>query len=399
MTSRCPGRSHQPWTRALPNSLTILHITAPAHVGGLESVVLALAAGHLARGHRVQVAAVLAEPAEDHPFVAALEQRGIPVASIRTAGRGWGQERRAVRALCSELAPSVVHTHGYRADVLDAGVARSLGVPIVTTIHGFTGGDVRNRLYEWVQRRALRRFDAVVAVSNPLASDLRAAGVPGSLVHVIPNGFDADAPRLDRAGARQVLGLSAHGFVAGWVGRLSREKGPDVFLHALELLADPDVEAVVVGDGPDRSALEQGGVGGGSVHWAGVVPAAGTLHSAFDVFVLSSRTEGIPIVLLEAMAAGTPIVATRVGGVPDMLSEAEALLVAPDDPPALADAIAAVRRDPVGARERAARARDRLRRQFSLPAWLDRYEVLYRSLVRGEATGEGGAVRGVETAP
>src|SRR5439155_8355849 len=124
----------------------------------------------------------------------------------------------------------------------------------------------------------------------------------------------------------------------------------------------------------------------------GTIPDVGRQFAAFDVFVLSSHTEGTPIVLFEAMAAGVPIVATRVGGVPDVVSPAEAALVAPADPVALAAEIRAVYRDPAVARARAQRASARLRRDFALAPWLDRYAAIYRLV--GRTTAATGAVAG-----
>jgi glycosyltransferase involved in cell wall biosynthesis len=118
-----------------------------------------------------------------------------------------------------------------------------------------------------------------------------------------------------------------------------------------------------------------------SIRWCGVVPDAGALFSAFDVFVLSSRTEGIPVVLLEAMAAQTPIVAARAGGVPEMLSDEEALLVAVDNPHALAVAMTEVRDNPAAAVVRATAARARLERDFVLDEWVKRYDRVYRSVL------------------
>src|SRR6266849_1325824 len=149
--------------------MIVLHVLAAGEVGGLERVVRSLAAGHRALGHAVRVAAVLEPRSSTHPFVRALDGEGLEIIAITVERRAYLKERAAVAALCSRLHPDVVHTHGYRADIVDAGVARRLGIPTVTTVHGFTGGDWKNRLYESLQRRALRRFDAVVAVSRPLA--------------------------------------------------------------------------------------------------------------------------------------------------------------------------------------------------------------------------------------
>jgi glycosyltransferase involved in cell wall biosynthesis len=169
------------------------------------------------------------------------------------------------------------------------------------------------------------------------------------------------------------------------VGRLIRVKGGDVFLDALSHLPAPRPVAAVVGYGTDAAALQQQATAlglAGSVRFYDNVRDAGRLFRAFDTYVLSSRSEGLPIVMLEAMAAGTPIVATRVGGVPDLLSETEGWLVAPEDPPALARAIATSLRDRDDARARAAGATRRLTAEFAMEPWLIRYEEVYRSVQR-----------------
>lgn len=385
----------------LSNALIILHVTAPAEVGGLESVVRMLAHGHQRMGHRVCVAGMFppSPPSlgDPHPFLDGLAELGVEVIPIRLPTRAYMRERSAVRRLCATLKPSIVHTHGYRSDVVAGSAARAAGVPIVTTVHGFTGGGARNRLYEWIQEGAFRRFDAVVAVSRAIAERLERRGVPRERIRILPNAFDPAAGRLDRAAARRVLGIPASDFTLGWVGRLSREKGADVFLDAMAELADDTVHASILGGGPDRADLEQRAIARGiapRLRWHGTVANAATLFAAFDAFVLSSRTEGIPIVVLEAMAAGTPIVAARVGGVPDMLSDEEAFLVPAEDPRALAAAIAALRANPDEAGRRAAAARRRLERDFALEPWLHRYEELYRSLARETPRVEGGSGAG-----
>jgi glycosyltransferase involved in cell wall biosynthesis len=263
-----------------------------------------------------------------------------------------------------------------------------LGIPTVTTVHGFTGGGWKNRLYERLQRRAYRKFDAVVAVSRPLAEQLIGDDVPPQRLHCVPNAWPETAPPLDRLAARRALDLREDGFLIGWVGRLSHEKGPDLLLDALVHLTDLPVNVSVMGSGREQRSLAARARRLGVarlVHWHGAVPDAARYFAAFDVFALSSRTEGTPIVLFEAMAAGVPIVATQVGGVPDVVLPVEAALVAPDDPFALAVAIRAAYCNPTAARERAERARTRLRRDFAMPPWLERYAAIYRLVSRPAA--------------
>jgi glycosyltransferase involved in cell wall biosynthesis len=363
----------------------ILHVVAPTEIGGLERVVQLLAQGQSGAGEEVHVAGVLDRASADHPLLDQLAAGGVPTHPIALSPRAYWRERTAMLELCRRLRPDVVHTHGARPDVVDAGVARRLGTPAVTTVHGFTGGDWKNRVYERLQRRAYRGFNAVVAVSRPLGEQLVRGGVPPGRVHVVPNAWEEATPPLDRAAARRVLGVGDDAFLVGWVGRLSREKGPDVLLDALLHLTDLPVSVAGVGSGPERQSLtaqvRQLGLQQ-RVRWHGAVRDAGRLFAAFDAFVLSSRTEGTPIVLFEAMGTGVPIVATRVGGVPDVVAPTEAALVPPDDPGALAAGIRAVYRNPAAARERARRARERLLRDFSVAPWLDRYEAVYRLVSR-----------------
>ncbi len=360
----------------------ILHAITPGVVGGLESVVRALAAGHVARGHEVTVVAVVDPEPDPHPLLMSLEEAGVRVVRIPARGRRYLHERRRLHGEIVRQHPDVVHTHGYRSDVLAGSAARAAGVPTLTTVHGFTGGDWKNRFYEAVQLRAFRRADAVVAVSRPLESLLRSRGVPARRLVFLRNAWAPGGQALSREEARQRLDLGGPEFHAGWVGRISAEKGLDVFLRAL---ADPrlqGVRAVVVGEGREGDACESLARSLGvsdRVTWCGMVPEAGRLVRAFDAFVLSSRTEGTPITLFEAMAAGVPVVASAVGGVPDVAGET-ALLVPPDDPPALAGALDAVRREPEPAAGRADAARRRLAEQYGTRPWLEAYETLYARL-------------------
>ncbi len=359
--------------------MRIVQLLAPARIGGLERVVQGLAIGQSKRGHEVVVAAVGEEPMPmDHPFRAPLDAAGITMREIIVPPRHYRAERQGIAELCREFRADVVHGHGTRPDVVNGDAIRRLGVPTVSTLHGWTRGSMKNRLYEYLHARSLRRFDAVIAVSEPIARRLAEDGVPADRVHFVQNAFAPVAEPLPREDARQLLNLSPNARVAGWVGRLSREKGIDVFVDAVARLNNEEVLGCVLGDGPEREREKSHAARTGArVAWQGMVPTAGRLCAAFDVFVQSSRTEGTPIALLEAIGAGAPIVATRVGGVPDVVSEKEALLVPSENPAALADAIASVFADPHAAAERAQRAKERLATAFGADAWLARHEEIY----------------------
>ena len=368
--------------------MRILHVLAPSPFGGLERVVWKLAGTQHASGEEVH-AATVAHTTAGESFLADFGGSGIRIHSATAPERAYTRQRRDLSRLFRTLAPDIIHTHGYHADILAGGPGRRAGAAVVSTVHGFPGGGLKMRGYEWLQRRALRHHDAVVAVSGPLARTLRAAGVAAERLTVLPNIAPSAGPALARPDARSRLGLANDAWVVGWVGRLSHEKGLDVLLDALGGPQTGQARLAVLGDGPERAAL---GARADSlalaprVTWCGAVPAADRYFSAFDLRVLSSRTEGSPLVLLEAMAAGVPVVATTVGGVPEAVAPGQALLVPPEDPGALARAIARIRERPRGAARRAASARRRALRASDPAEWAARYREVYAQACTRRAT-------------
>lgn len=356
--------------------------------GGLERVVTMMSFGQ--NTNSVHVAAVVEPGTSDrHPFIDQLEALGVPVTSIVLGARSYLREYRSLSALVARLQPGVVHTHGYRADVIGGMVARAHRVPTVSTVHGFTGGGIRNRLYERMQSIALRRADAVIAVSAPLVGRLTEAGIPREKIHCVPNGFTKAVDTLTREAARKRLGIRAETLVAGWVGRLSREKGADVMLDALAE-ADPRWHLSVIGQGPEFDRLQRQAATlriTGRIAWHGAIASAGSMLRAFDAFVLSSRTEGTPIALFEAMSAGVPIIATRVGGVPDVVGPSHAILVPAEQPEMIAQALLELERDPFGASSRSMRARERLLESFDTATWLSAIDAVYAAARRSSKYG------------
>jgi glycosyltransferase involved in cell wall biosynthesis len=371
-----------PYRHARRADASVLHVTAPAPYGGLEEVVHLLATGMVGAQHRVEVAAVLTE-AGPNAFLDGLSAAGVTVHRIVTRGRDYVRQSSELTSLLRRVEPAVVHTHGYQADLLAGRAARRLSLPTVTTLHGFTGGDWKNRLYEWAQVRACRRFDRVVAVSQPMTRRLVSSGMSPERIAWIPNAWAARGEPLSAGAARAALGVHPGAYHLGWVGRMSREKGPDVLVEALGRMRDLPIVVSMIGDGPERVALERRATAlgvDGRIVWQGVRADAWTLYRGFDLFVLSSRTEGTPMVLFEAASAGIPIVATAVGGVPDVLTHADALLVPAEDPRALAAAIRSACGDRAAADARASAALAHIAQNFAVGPWLDRYLDVYESL-------------------
>jgi len=248
---------HQPTSNEItaPMSLRILQVLAPPRVGGSNSAVLGLVAG-LQRADCSVAAVVLAGP-DAGPFLKRLEALGIPFDVVHSPGRNYLRDLRGIRRSIHSWRPNVLHTHGYRADMLGLMAAHGAQTPSVATAHGFTFGGWRNRLYERLQVVALRRHDAVIAVSKPLAEDLARRGVPQERLVICRNAWSPPTAQVPTRGeARAILGLPLERQVIGWVGRLAWVKAPAVALESFAASANGDAILSFVGDGPDRPALE-----------------------------------------------------------------------------------------------------------------------------------------------
>jgi glycosyltransferase involved in cell wall biosynthesis len=373
--------------KPLGKPLRIIHVLAPAPFGGLESVVQSLAIEQKEQGHEIVVAALMETGAAEPVMLERLRSANIDVVVVAAPSRSYLTQRRAILELCESRDAQVLHTHGYLPDVISASLGRRARFVRVCTVHGFVRGSYRNRVYEWMQRKSFSRFDAVVAVSGHMSSELRAASARNRIV-TLPNAWSPVRPFLSREEARNTLGLSPAKFNIGWIGRISREKGPDVMIDALPHLGIFPWHLTVVGDGKERKAVEERAHNlglGDRVSFRGQVTDASTLLRGFDIIAMSSRTEGTPIVLLEAMRAEVPIVATNVGGIPDVLSEREGIVVPPDNPPALASAILQVHSARLDASARAQRAKLRVQKDFSTARWAASYDAIYRSSARIES--------------
>ncbi len=261
----------------------------------------------------------------------------------------WLGVHRQIELLHRRVGLDVINAHWLYPDgVVAARVAARLGIPVVLTA---LGCDVNDFLLVPALRSqilaALRAASAVTAVSAPLADALTDAGVPPARISVIPNGVDTSRFRLqDSAVARTALGLSPGDPLIVCVSRLSAEKGVRYLLSAAALLKSRmrGVRIAIVGDGEERESLEALAAEGGvqdTTQFVGAVPHedVATWLSAATVVCMPSVREGHPNAAMEALACGRPLVASRVGALPSMISSGTGLLVPPADPGALAEAL------------------------------------------------------------
>lgn len=290
-----------------------------------------------------------------------------------------------VRAVLREVGEAdpglLINAHGFKGLVLGWLAACRFGLPLVATQHGFTPSNRKQRLYTWITLWLCRmpQVRAVVCVADSIAHLLRRAGVRDTKLHVLPNGLPAAAAR---PGGRPALAPAAP--LLGFVGRLSLEKGPDLFVELAIRLCQrqPRLSVALLGEGPQRAELEARIAAAGlsqRILLPGYQDNMADWLAALDALVLSSRTEGTPMVLLEAMQLGTPIAAFAVGGIPDVLVHEQSALLSPaGDLEHLATQAERLLTDPALRQRLAARARQVQRERFHLPGQAARWDRLYR---------------------
>ncbi len=323
------------------------------------------------------------------PYAGVLTEAGIPVHCL-DAIYTWDAPRVLwrLRNDWRTFRPAVVQTFLFHANILGRLAAWSAGVPHV--VSGIRVADRRSRFYSRIDRWTNRLVEKNVCVSRGVADYCEnECGFDAVKTVVIPNGVDTRVFAQAEPFDWKQLGLPPDAVVALSIGRLEEQKGIDDLLTAFATIAPrfPQSHLVLVGDGPDRQKLEICSVSLGlkrRVWFLGRRTDVPQLLAGANLFVLASRWEGMPNVVLEAMAAALPIVSTRVEGTSELLTEGvTGWLVPADNPSTLADRMAAVLSDPATAKSVGLASQESVRKQFTTDAMVARYVILYRQLLSG----------------
>jgi glycosyltransferase involved in cell wall biosynthesis len=378
--------------------LRVLELIVSTGLGGGPAQVRELV-GHLAPA---EFAVTVAGPS-DGPYARIFGEGGTPFVEIATDQLGI-RPLTAVLRLVRAGKIDLVHSHGKGAGLYGRLAARRAGVPAIHTFHGihYAGYPAGlDRLYLALERRLARMTEAVVYVSQSEARDAAVLGLaPRGRTHVIVNGIDVRRIALaatPRPAARKALGLEPDALVVGTVARFDPVKALDVLLRGFAVLAaiQPTARLVLIGDGPEARRLRAlaGSLGiDAQVRFAGVVADASRLLPALDLYASASRREGLPLALLEAMACGLPVAATRVSGHVDVVEDGvTGVLVPPDDPAALGRAMDALVVNPARREVMGQAGRRRAEECFAASRMAAETANLYRVAARRFAGGRASA--------
>ncbi|QVL33085.1 glycosyltransferase [Telmatocola sphagniphila] len=371
--------------------MRITHLTASFMFGGPERQMLGLAQN----SQNSHSFLSFSESGRSTRFVRQARDLNIPAKTLAHDTPYLLEARRdVIRELARSKADAII-CHGYKSNLIGRKAARQLKIPALAVCRGWTGESPRIRLYELFDRCQLRKMDGVICVSQALARQVRAAGVPKSKIHVICNAVRPELFRQDRAASRErVMSLfrkiPADSFVIGSAGRLSREKGFDLLITAAVQVVSryPRVRFALFGEGSERASLQR------QIEkfkleefffLAGFTEKLDQMIAGFDAFVSASTTEGLPNVLLESAAVGLPIVATAVGGVPEIVKDQQTgILVPSGNPNRLANSLGEVVEKPELAKKLGKNAREYVARHFSFAAQADEYDTYLSGFVPGQ---------------
>ncbi|MGH3078350.1 MAG: glycosyltransferase [Gaiellaceae bacterium] len=390
----------------MPEQIRVLRVIARLNMGGPAIHVANLAAGLETRGyHTSLVAGSLARGEDSMAFVA--QRLGVGIMSVPEMERevSLRHDARSIQRLAQivrDERPHILHTHTAKAGAIGRAAALLAGSarpPVV--LHTFHGhvlkgyfGTSRTAFFREVERALARVSDALVAVSPEVRDELVELGVaPPEKFAVIRLGIPLEERLGDPTADldyRQLYGIPEDAFVVGWVGRMTGVKDTTSTLEILRATRDRGVDAVLclVGDGPDRGRLEQVAHDLGiarNCFFVGYQEDVAGYYRLFDSFLLPSVNEGTPVSAIESLASGTPVVANRVGGVPDVVRDGvDGYLVEAGDVEGAAERLSRLAGEPALRAQLGAAGRSRVLGRYSVARLVDDVDRLYRSLLEAK---------------
>ncbi len=368
----------------------VLHLIDSAGIYGAERVILTLLE-ELKNTLYPGILGCIREKENEIPGIALEADRiGIPVMYF-TMKRGLNPMGiRQITNFIKDNGLYLVHSHGYKPNIY-LGLLWSRKFKTVSTIHGWAkqSNTIKGKTYEYLDARALRMFDSVVAVSKAVTNDLKIRGINSDGIKLIYNGLKirSDVPIDNIPNIRNEYGIDEPSFVIGSVGRLAKVKGQVYLIEAMQSILK-DVEncrLLIAGEGPERGYLEyliEKYNLREKVKLLGYVRNIEQFLAVIDLFVLPSLSEGLPMSLLEAMAAGKPVLASAVGGITEVIENGDSgVLVPPADPSSLAESVKELYRSSERMSGMAHRGKSVVETKYSSGGMAEKYLAVYSQLL------------------
>lgn len=364
--------------------MKVLHLISSGGMYGAEAVILNLSRTLNEQGHASLIGIFSNSANPNLQLHERALSEGIESHLIPCNGQLDRTVSASIRALAIQTQADLIHAHGYKADVYAYLAMRKTLIPLVSTCHTWYDDSALLWIYGALDRSILRRYQAVVAVSEEVRQRLLHAKVDPDRIHFVRNGIDL-RPFTNAIPSLRHLAL-AEGLLVGWVGRLTHDKGPDVFLRAIAQLRPefPTARYLMVGEGPYRPQVERliGDLAIGEiVHLLGQRSDMPGVYASCDFMVSSSRLEGLPMAILEGMAAGRPWIATSVGAIPMAVEDDQnGYLVPAENVDLLAERMGHLLRATADRKRMGSAGRRRTETEFSSKRMSDDYLRIYENV-------------------
>lgn len=368
--------------------LKILQLISSGGFYGAENVLLELSDELKKAGHSVTIGVLRNSQNPNIELIGKAAERSINTAVFECNGKFDLKTISMIGSYVREGSIDIVHSHGYKANIYAVLSNRKNKRPLVTTCHNWIISNAKMGFYTYLDKIFLKRFDTVVPVSKTVEGLLLDARVDSKKIRLIENGINISRFLHERKaeGLRSLLGIDAKSKVIGTVGRLTEEKGHKFLLHSAKKVLDSYENCffIIVGDGRLRGALEEDALAAGigeRVIFTGTRSDIPELLSIMDIFVLPSLTEGQPMALLEAMAAGKAIVASNVGDVKKMLKDGLlGIVTPPGDPETCSNGILHYLNNPLAAKKSGTMAQKEAIERYSSERMAREYQLVYDAI-------------------
>lgn len=373
-------------------AINILHLISSNSFLGAERVISELAKGSDPERSKVHVGVMVASQGILNAFVEAIDREDIPVTCFPCDGKFSVRGYKTIERYIVDNRIDLVHSHGYKADIYSLCLRRFSGrnIKLVSSCHTWKLRTIKEKYYKIIDLFVLKWFDFVVAISEEIKSDLLNSGIDWKKVKIIHNGVNPFAVANDDSSSIYgEIGVNRSDMVIGTVSSLTQEKAQHDLLKAFARLVhshrDRGICCVLVGDGSQRAYLEcladelrirE------RVVFTGYRNDARRLYRVFDLFALVSYAEGLPMAMLEAMAAGVPVVASRVGAIPGVIdNRTNGILIEPGDIDGIAEALCHLVEHPEIRMELGAMGKEKVISDHSQERMCRDYDEMYRSVM------------------
>ncbi len=374
------------------NKIRVAQIVCTPAFGGPDSLVLSLFRGLPRKRFTSSLIFLENHRTRNRLLVEKAEELGLATLALEMRGKFNPGVLKKIVAFGKENRIDIFHSHGYKPDLLTFLAGRFFPVRSVTTLHGWVERSPRHRLYKHLDLMVVKKFDQLIAVSRPIERQLLAAGIAPGRVSLIPNSVEMEEPAGEGREEGDLLAepeLPVGGPLIGMVGRLDGEKNPGLLLEALPRLRKefPNLSCLFLGEGQLRTELIRRAAElkiGSAAIFPGYRRDVRAIIPRLNVVVFSSYREGIPIALLEAMALKRAVVATAVGGIPDVIEDGvNGLLIPSGDGAALVSSVSKLLKDQPLRRRLGEVAADLIEREYTAGRMVSRVEAVYKKAIIG----------------